>query len=59
MGDSGCGLRGHFTGHYLSACATLIKSEGDSLLAKRINYMIGELQKCQEKTKREIFKRLS
>ena len=45
----GCGLRGHFTGHYLSACATLIKSEGDSLLAKRISYMIDELQKCQQK----------
>jgi DUF1680 family protein len=45
----GCGLRGHFTGHYLSACATLIKSNGDSLLSKRISYMIEELQKCQEK----------
>jgi uncharacterized protein len=44
-----CGLRGHFTGHYLSACATLINSEGDPLLSKRINYMIDELQKCQEK----------
>lgn len=44
-----CGLRGHFTGHYLSACATLIKSNGDSLLSKRISYMIEELQKCQQK----------
>jgi len=45
----GCGLRGHFTGHYLSACATLIQSDEDSLLAKRIRYMIDGLQKCQEK----------
>ena len=45
----GCGLRGHFTGHYLSACATLIKSEGDSVLSKRIGYMVEELYKCQEK----------
>ena len=44
-----CGLRGHFTGHYLSACATLINSEGDSLLAKRIGYMIDALAECQEK----------
>lgn len=44
-----CGLRGHFVGHYLSACALLIKSEGDSLLSKRISYMIEELQKCQQK----------
>lgn len=45
----GCGLRGHFTGHYLSACAALIHSEGDTLLAKRIEYLIDELQKCQER----------
>jgi uncharacterized protein len=44
-----CGLRGHFTGHYLSACATVIKSEGDSMLAKRINYMIDVLAECQQK----------
>ena len=44
-----CGLRGHFVGHYLSACATLIKSEGDSLLSKRIMYMIDELAACQQK----------
>jgi hypothetical protein len=45
----GCGLRGHFTGHYLSACATLINSEGDSVLAKRISDMIDALADCQEK----------
>ena len=44
-----CGLRGHFTGHYLSACASVIKSEGDSLLAKRISYMTDVLAECQQK----------
>jgi hypothetical protein len=44
-----CGLRGHFTGHYLSACASVIKNEGDSLLAKRIIYMIDVLAECQQK----------
>ena len=44
-----CGLRGHFTGHYLSACASVIKNDGDSLLAKRIVYMIDVLAECQQK----------
>lgn len=44
-----CGLRGHFTGHYLSGCALVIKSQGDSLLAKRISYMIDALAECQQK----------
>ncbi len=41
-----CGLRGHFTGHYLSACATVIKNDGDALLAKRISYMVDALAEC-------------
>lgn len=44
-----CGLRGHFTGHYLSACASVISSTKDSLLAKRIGYMIDVLAECQQK----------
>ncbi|MBL7969783.1 MAG: glycoside hydrolase family 127 protein [Prolixibacteraceae bacterium] len=44
-----CGLRGHFTGHYLSACAALIAKDGDALLSKRIGYMIDELAVCQQK----------
>jgi len=43
------GLRGHFTGHYLSACASLIKKNGDTLLLKRINYMVDALWDCQQK----------
>jgi DUF1680 family protein len=43
------GLRGHFTGHYLSACASLIEKNGDTLLLKRINYMVDALWDCQQK----------
>jgi len=45
----GCGLRGHFVGHYLSACATLIAKDADTLLSRRINYIIDELAVCQQK----------
>jgi uncharacterized protein len=47
--DPGCGLRGHFVGHYLSACATLIAKEEDTLVSRHISYMIDELAKCQQK----------
>src|SRR5665647_3954280 len=43
------GLRGHFTGHYLSACASLIEKNGDSLLQRRISYMVDALWDCQQK----------
>jgi len=43
------GLRGHFTGHYLSACASLIEKNGDTLLLKRVNYMVDALWECQQK----------
>ncbi len=45
----GCGLRGHFVGHYLSACASLIAEDADTLLSHRINYIIDELAVCQQK----------
>lgn len=44
-----CGLRGHFTGHYLSACAMLISRYNDPVLRKRIDYMIDALRECQQK----------
>ena len=43
------GLRGHFTGHYLSACASEIANNGDTLLTKRLNYMVDVLAECQQK----------
>jgi DUF1680 family protein len=42
-----CGLRGHFVGHYLSACAEMYRSAGDTTLRDRANYMVDELAKCQ------------
>jgi len=43
------GLRGHFVGHYLSACASLIEKTGDTLLQKRLKYMVDVLGDCQQK----------
>jgi DUF1680 family protein len=40
-------LRGHFTGHYLSACALLSASLGDAEVKARGDLMVAELAKCQ------------
>ena len=40
-------LRGHFTGHYLSACALMYGSTGDELLRKKAEAIVDELGKCQ------------
>lgn len=42
------GLRGHFTGHYLSAVSFLAHKYNDSTFQQRLNYMVGELYKCQQ-----------
>ena len=42
------GLRGHFVGHYLSAVSSLVEKYADTLLTKRLIYMIEELDKCQQ-----------
>lgn len=42
------GLRGHFTGHYLSAISFLIHKYNDNDLVQRLNYMVSELGKCQQ-----------
>jgi DUF1680 family protein len=44
----GIGLRGHFTGHYLSAVSIVVEKYQDPLLAKRLDYMVDELYKCQQ-----------
>lgn len=46
--DPHVGLRGHFVGHYLSAVSCLVEKYGDTLLTKRLNYIIEELDKCQQ-----------
>ncbi|MEI6493315.1 MAG: beta-L-arabinofuranosidase domain-containing protein [Verrucomicrobiota bacterium] len=44
----GCGLRGHFTGHYLSACALMYAATGDKEFKERSDQIVAGLAKCQE-----------
>lgn len=43
-----CEVRGHFVGHYLSACALMFASTGDEGLRERADLMVAELARCQE-----------
>ncbi len=43
-----CELRGHFTGHYLSACALSYASTGEEVFRSRASTMVAELAKCQK-----------
>ncbi|MDW7694118.1 glycoside hydrolase family 127 protein [Flammeovirgaceae bacterium SG7u.111] len=43
------GLDGHIGGHYLTALSLMYASTGDEEAKKRLDYMINELAKCQEK----------
>lgn len=43
-----CEVRGHFVGHYLSACAMMYASTGDDEFKRRADNMVGELAKCQQ-----------
>jgi DUF1680 family protein len=40
-------LRGHFVGHYLSACALMYAATGDQRLKERADSLVAELAKCQ------------
>ena len=40
-------LRGHTLGHYLTACALMYRSTGDAELKRRIDFIVGELARCQ------------
>jgi len=42
-------LRGHYIGHYLSACALLHASTGDEPLAAKANDLVAILAECQAK----------
>jgi len=44
-------IRGHMTGHYLSAASRMAVATGDNDFRDRVNYMVGELAKCQEALK--------
>ena len=41
-------LRGHMTGHYLSAASRMAAATGDDVYRERVNYVVRELAKCQE-----------
>jgi uncharacterized protein len=41
-------LRGHFTGHYLSACSMMWAATGDREMLERVRYISKELKECQE-----------
>ena len=42
-------LRGHFVGHYLSACSMMYQSTGRQEFKDRVDYLVTELGKCQDK----------
>jgi DUF1680 family protein len=42
-----CEVRGHFPGHFLSACALMFASTGDTELKAKADAMVAELAKCQ------------
>jgi uncharacterized protein len=44
--DSGF-VRGHMTGHYLSAASRMAAESGDKLFRDNVNYVVAELAKCQ------------
>lgn len=41
-----CGLRGHFTGHFLSACARFAYAGGDERLREKAHAVVRELSAC-------------
>jgi DUF1680 family protein len=43
-----CGLRGHFVGHYLSACAQGYAATDDNALRERALVMVDGLRACQD-----------
>jgi len=44
-----CELRGHYVGHYLSACAFMHASTGDKVIRAKANDLVGMLSECQQK----------
>jgi uncharacterized protein len=45
------GLSGHTLGHYLSACAMMFASTGDTRFREKTEYIVEELEKCQQARK--------
>lgn len=44
-----CELRGHYVGHYLSACALMHASTGDTTIRDKANALVAMLAECQQK----------
>src|SRR5271156_4080820 len=44
-----CELRGHYVGHYLSACALMHASTGDIAIRDKANALVATLAECQAK----------
>lgn len=44
-----CELRGHFAGHYLTACALTWAATGDPKIREKADYLVAEMAKCQAK----------
>ncbi len=44
------GLDGHIGGHYLSALSNMYAATGNLEVHKRLNYMLDELERCQQKS---------
>ncbi|MBN1417226.1 MAG: glycoside hydrolase family 127 protein [Planctomycetes bacterium] len=44
-----CEVRGHFTGHYMTACALMYASTGDARLKERGDRVVAGLAECQAK----------
>lgn len=45
-------LRGHFTGHFLSACALMYSSTGDKRFIAKVDSLVNGLAECQNKLNR-------
>lgn len=41
-------IAGHSLGHYLSACALMYQTSGDERFLQRVNYIVDELDVCQQ-----------
>ncbi|OZQ74369.1 glycoside hydrolase family 127 protein [Paenibacillus odorifer] len=42
------GISGHTLGHYISGCALMYASTGNEELLQRVNYVVDELEQCQD-----------
>ncbi|CRZ34047.1 hypothetical protein DFR55_1449 [Herbinix hemicellulosilytica] len=46
-----CQLRGHFLGHWMSAASMLVETENDLELRGKLEYIVSELARCQERNR--------